>query len=110
MTRRALLVLVLLAACQKKPTDTSAPAAPVATRGKERADCRPDKTCDPGLLCLSNLCVQPPPADCTSVGETLASFDLGNYAPVEERAPVVAKYKTQCENCLLYTSPSPRDS
>jgi hypothetical protein len=101
MTRCALLVLVLVTACQKKPTDTSATAAPVAELGKERADCRPDKTCDPGLLCLSNLCVRPPPADCTSVGETLASFELGNYAPVEERAPVVAKYKAQCEKVYV---------
>lgn len=69
--------------------------------GKERGDCRggddrADK-CDPGLLCLSNLCVRPPAADCAMVSETLASLDLGNYAEPEERAPVVAKYKTACE-------------
>ncbi len=70
--------------------------------GKERADCRADKTCDPGLLCLSNLCVRPPPADCQLVADELASLDLGNYAEPEERAPVVAKFKTQCET--LYVS------
>ena len=70
--------------------------------GTERADCRADKTCDPGLLCLSNLCVRPPPADCQLVADELASFDLGNYAEPEERAPVVAKYKAQCET--LYVS------
>jgi hypothetical protein len=70
--------------------------------GKERADCHPDKTCDPGLLCLSNLCVRPPPADCQLVADELASLDLGNYAEPEERAPVVAKYKGQCET--LYVS------
>src|SRR5437660_356176 len=65
--------------------------------GKERADCRPDKTCDPGLLCLSNLCVRPPAADCQLVAEELASLDLGNYAEPEDRAPVVAKHKARCE-------------
>jgi len=84
-------VLIVLAACQR-----DAPAAGAAA-GKERGDCRANKTCDPGLLCLSNLCVRPPPADCKAIGETLASIDLGNYAPVEERAPVVAKYAAACE-------------
>lgn len=66
--------------------------------GKERGDCRTDEhmPCDPGLLCLSNLCVKPPPADCAAIGETLASMDLGNYAEPEERGPVVAKYKAAC--------------
>ena len=35
-------------------------AAPVV--GQERGDCRPDRSCDPGLTCLSNLCVRPPTA------------------------------------------------
>ena len=70
--------------------------------GTERSDCRADKTCDPGLLCLSNLCVRPPPADCQLVADQLASIDLGNYAEPEERAPVVAKYKATCET--LYVS------
>jgi hypothetical protein len=42
-----------------------------------------------------------PPADCALVAEVLASFDLGNYAPVEERAPVVAKYRRLCEDQQL---------
>ena len=65
--------------------------------GSERADCRADKSCDRGLVCLSNVCVRPPGADCAALAETLASFDLGNYATVEERAPVVARYKAACE-------------
>lgn len=69
--------------------------------GKERGDCRAGSACDPGLLCLSNLCVSPPPADCTIVAETLASMDLGNYAEPEERAPVAAKYKAACEKARV---------
>jgi hypothetical protein len=72
------------------------------TPGAERGDCRAgDKPCDPGLLCLSNLCVRPPGADCAMVGETLASLDLGNYAELEERAPVVAKYKAACDKARV---------
>lgn len=40
----------------------------------------------------------PPPTtgDCQRVAEFFASYDLGNYAEPEERAPVVAKYKADC--------------
>lgn len=69
--------------------------------GHERGSCRPDRTCDVGLLCLSNLCVRPPAADCQDVGEQLASIDLGNYAEPEDRAPVVARYKATCEAAVL---------
>jgi hypothetical protein len=69
--------------------------------GHERGDCRPDRTCDAGLLCLSNLCVRPPPADCQDVGEQLASIDLGNHAEPEDRAPVVARYQAACEAAML---------
>jgi hypothetical protein len=69
--------------------------------GHERADCRPDKTCDPGLLCLSNLCVRPPPADCQIVADQLASMELGNYAEMEARAPIVANYKAACEKAYV---------
>jgi hypothetical protein len=69
--------------------------------GHERGSCRPDRTCDVGLLCLSNLCVRPPAADCQDVGEQLASFDLGNYAEPEDRAPVVARYQAACEVAML---------
>ncbi len=100
MSRRFLWVLassLLAAACQKE-----APAAGASVaNGKERGDCRPDKTCDTGLLCLSNLCVRPPPADCAQVAETLASIDLGNYAVPEDRAPVVATYKATCERVYV---------
>ena len=58
-------------------------------------------TCDDGLLCLSNVCVRPPPADCQQVSEQLASIELGNYAPVETRRPVVAKYAAECEKARV---------
>jgi len=35
-------------------------------------------------------------ASCERVAETLASFELGNYADKEKRAPTVAKYRDQC--------------
>ena len=69
--------------------------------GEERENCRDDHTCDHGLLCLSNLCVRPPPADCNDVAQTLTSLELGNYAPPEERAPVVARYKAKCEAAMV---------
>jgi len=91
------IVLVVMSVwasgCSKEaPAGSGRPAL-----GKERGDCKPDKVCDRGLICLSNVCVQPPPADCTAVAEGLASMDLGNYAEPEERAPVVATYRAACE-------------
>jgi hypothetical protein len=86
-------VLGLAAGCRDR--------APEVEAGRERGSCRPDRTCDVGLLCLSNLCVRPPAADCQDVGEQLASIDLGNYAEPEDRAPVVARYKAACEAAVL---------
>jgi hypothetical protein len=90
MSRVALMVVVALSGCQRD----NPPAPP----GTERSDCRPDGTCDPGLSCLSKRCVKPPPANCQAVAETLASFDLGNYAPLEERGPVVARHEVACKH------------
>lgn len=72
-----------------------------AVLGRERSDCRPDKSCDTGLICLSNLCVRPPPADCQAVAEQLTSFELGNYAEPEDRAPVVARFQGACEAAMV---------
>jgi len=97
MTRLACLALALAACTHGGNSDTDRPS----TLGQERADCRPDHTCDPNLLCLSNVCVKPPPANCQLVADELASFDLGNYAEPEARAPVVTKYKQQCETLYI---------
>lgn len=77
----------------------AAPQRPAA--GHERGDCRSDKSCDPGLLCLSNLCVRPPPADCQPIADQLASMELGNYAEPEVRAPIVANYKAACDKAYV---------
>lgn len=91
---RFVLCVIVVAACAKG-ADRGAP-------GTERGDCRAgDTPCDTGLLCLSNLCVRPPAADCKLLGETLASLDLGNYAEPEERAPVVAKYQAACDKARI---------
>jgi hypothetical protein len=91
---RLLALMLALGACSHGSSDRGA-------IGAERGDCRPDKTCDPNLLCLSNLCVRPPPADCQDVAETLASIELGNYAEPETRAPVIAKYKSDCDRLYV---------
>jgi len=37
------------------------------------------------------------PANCDDVAEQLASYELGNYAEPEDRAPVVAKHRAICK-------------
>lgn len=92
------VVILLVTACQKEAAEP-APARPAL--GKERGDCKPNKACEPGLMCLSNLCVRPPPADCQQVGDILASFELGNYAEAEVRDPLVARYKAACDKVYV---------
>jgi hypothetical protein len=77
-----------LAACAKS---ASGPAA-----GKERGPCYGNGTCDTGLVCLSELCVAPPAADCAKVAEHLSYLLLGNYAPREERAAFLANIQQEC--------------
>ncbi len=115
MSRFAFVIVLIALGCARERSRLDV--------GKERADCRPARSsgvagpdmeraggrwragpasadaarCDVGLICLSELCVRPAPADCTVVAETLASMDLGNYAEPEQRAPVVAKYRASCE-------------
>jgi hypothetical protein len=93
------VALVSLVGCKEAGGDRmTSDRGPI---GHERGDCRADKTCEPGLWCLSNLCVRPPGADCNMVAQVLASADLGNYAEPEDRAPVVAKYKELCETKMV---------
>ncbi len=98
--------LIAVGGCQRTAEEVaktgSGSSSPSASRaGSERADCRADKTCDPGLLCLSNLCVRPPAADCGAVAETLASQELGNYAPRDKRAALVATRRAACEAAMV---------
>lgn len=103
-------LVVGIAACSKSEPPTVAPPSRPAP-GTERGDCiaatgvEHDETavgtCAPGLWCLSNLCVRPPPADCQALADQLTSFDLGNYAEPEERAPVVATYKKACVKAMV---------
>lgn len=98
MIMRSVLVLSVLGAgafgC-KRTEPTAAPPA-VAAIGTERGDCRPDRSCDPGLMCLSSLCVRPPPADCAKVGEALGFIFLDNYTPREDRQGFLAEVARQC--------------
>jgi hypothetical protein len=89
------LVVASLAACKR----SSGPARPPA--GTERGDCRGDGSCDDGLECRSNLCVRPPPADCTKVAEQLSYLLLDNYAPQEQRAAFMAEIRRQCQDTHL---------
>jgi hypothetical protein len=100
----AVAALSLVCGCNDPQGAVASPSAKPGDRadlGHERQDCRADKTCEPGLWCLSNLCVRPPGADCKLVAEELASIDLGNYAEPETREPVVAKYKDQCDKLMI---------
>lgn len=87
----SLCLAASLAGC-KQSTKPSGPPA-----GQERGDCRPDGACDPGLLCLSNLCVRPPPADCKKVAEQLSFILLDNYTPREQRTAFMDEARRQCE-------------
>lgn len=40
-------------------------------------------------------------ASCTTIGEVMASLEVGNYADPDERAPVVAKHTATCESLKL---------
>jgi hypothetical protein len=88
----ALAIVAALAGCGGREHE----GTPVAA-GQERGACRPDRGCDPGLTCLSELCVRTPGADCAKVGEALAYLLLDNYAPAEERAGLRADVARQCE-------------
>ena len=42
-------------------------------------------------------------ADCSRVAETLTTFEVGNYATPEQRAPVLTKHKAACESTKVTT-------
>lgn len=94
-----MMVLLCLVASLVACKGASQAAGPPA--GQERGDCRPDRTCDPGLSCLSNLCVRPPPADCAKIAEQLSFILLDNYTPREQRAAFMAEARGQCDAARL---------
>jgi hypothetical protein len=83
-------LLLLLAACARDPQ-----------LGAERSPCRAGGICDPGLTCLSDRCVVVPDKRCADVTEALVSIELGNYAPVEDRAAKAAEIRPKCEAAHL---------
>ncbi|MEZ4404744.1 MAG: hypothetical protein R3B06_32290 [Kofleriaceae bacterium] len=69
--------------------------------GAERGECRADGSCAVGLECWSERCVRPPGADCAAVAQRLVGYRVGNYATVEERAPVLAELAGACQAAQL---------
>ncbi len=69
--------------------------------GHERGACYTNHTCEAGLVCLSDLCVAPAPVACADVGDKLASFKVGNYAPREERVKLTADMVGMCDAARL---------
>ena len=67
----------------------------------ERQACRAPAgdaaVCGPGLVCMSDVCVRPPPADCGQVAEALVSLEVGNSATREERAAKLPAKRELCE-------------
>jgi len=97
---RSFVVFVIIVAavgCSKSGSTT----APGAGPGKERGACYGNGTCDQGLVCLSDLCVAPPGADCAAVAEHLGGLLLGNYAPKGERATFLAEVQADCAKVKL---------
>ncbi|MEZ4368936.1 MAG: hypothetical protein R2939_22045 [Kofleriaceae bacterium] len=91
MTRWALVLgIAMVTACGKG-----------AGAGADGQPCYGNGTCNAGLRCEAGTCRPPPPADCGPVAEALASLELGNYAPVEQRAPKVAEARALCERARL---------
>ena len=71
-------------------------AAGSGKEGAERGACYGNGTCNDGLVCLSDLCVKPPGADCAKVAEKLGGMFLGNYAPRAERDAFLAATRDEC--------------
>lgn len=88
--------LAMVAACKGGSSTSGGTATPTVAAGAERGACRPDATCDPGLVCLSQLCVRPPPADCARVADALGPIFLDNYTPREERDRFAADVRAEC--------------
>jgi len=97
MTWSKLGLVAVIGAALSAAAGCKKPATPGPAAGVERGPCRPDSSCDPGLTCLSQLCVRPPPADCAKVAEQLSYLLLDNYAPRDQRDQFLAETRRQCE-------------
>ena len=89
-----LIACALAGGCQGKGASGSSSGGTGA--GKERGPCYGNGTCDQGLVCLSELCVAPPAADCAAIAQHLGGLLLGNYAPREERAAFTTDVTADC--------------
>lgn len=69
--------------------------------GTERGACYGNGTCNDGFECTSDLCVRPPPPDCTAVATKLGYLTLSNYAKAQERASYVSELVTTCKQAKL---------
>jgi hypothetical protein len=100
MRAALVLALLLVAACKNQDAGASAPPSG-APAGTERGACYGNNTCNDGLVCLSDLCVRPPGADCAQVAEKLSYLMLGNYADRDARTAFLASTRDDCEAAHL---------
>ncbi len=98
-----LAVLVAVVGCNKGDASTggggSGEVGPAD--GTERGRCYGNRTCNDGLMCLSDLCVRPPGADCKAVAEKLAQQMLGNYAERSVRDAYIETTAAECHTAML---------
>lgn len=98
LMRNLVAVLVLVVAIGGCKKDGGAGSG---KEGSERGACYGNGTCNDGLVCLSNLCVRPPGADCDKVAEKLGGLLLGNYSPRAERDAFLATTRAECTAAAL---------
>lgn len=107
MTRTTWIAIAIAIACGATTSACKGGASPGVgggtgpAAGKERGPCYGNGTCDQGLVCLSDLCVAPPAADCPAIAEHLGGLLLGNYAPRDERARFLAGVTAECQERKL---------
>jgi hypothetical protein len=96
----AIVVAVLLAsACAKSRTDDEQCAD--YPSGSEKGACYGNGTCNEGLMCLSELCVRPEPADCNAVARQLGYLTLDNYAAQDQRDGFEHDMAVACTDVML---------
>ncbi len=95
-TMKHLALAILVAGLSSAGCGQKSPAV-----GTERGACYGNGTCNAGLMCMSDLCVSPPPADCNKVATKLNFLVLGNYATQQERDEYIANMITTCRQAKL---------